>query len=141
MAIDGPLLNSYIAINGTAYSDHCSSLEVKDEADKIETTCFSSNAYRSFATGLKDASIDATFFTDGASGSIDDVLRTYYANGGTFSLTVRKSAAAASATNQTGTMIARLYNGPAFGGKVGEASEVQVTFANAGTAGLTWGTT
>jgi len=140
MAKDGVLRNAYIAINGTAYSDHCSALEIKDEADKVDLTSFSSNGYREFGAGLKDASIDATFFTDGASGSVDDVLRTYYASGGTFALTVRKDAGAASATNQTGTMTARLYSGPAFGGKVGDASEVQVSFANAGTAGLVWGT-
>lgn len=141
MAKDGALTNAYIAINGTAYSDHCSALEINDTADKVETTAFSSNGYREFTPGLKDAEISATFFTDGATGSVDDVLRTYYASGGTFTLTVRKSASAASATNQTGTMIARLYSGPAFGGRVGEVSEVDVTFANAGTAGLTWGTT
>lgn len=134
------LRNAYIAINGTAYSDHCSALEIKDEADKVEFTAFSSNGYREFGQGLKDAEISATFFTDSATGSIDDVLRTYYASGGTFSLVVRKDAGAVSATNQNGTMIARLYNGPSFGGKVGDASEVEVTFANAGTAGLTWGT-
>ena len=140
MAKDGVLTNAYIAINGTAYSDHCSTLEIKDEADKVDITSFSSNGYREFAAGLKDASIDATFFTDGASGSIDDVLRQYYASGGTFTLSVRKVNAAVSATNQGGTMVARLYSGPAFGGKVGEVSEVSVSFANAGTAGLTWGT-
>lgn len=141
MAKDGVLRNAYIAINGTAFSDHCSSLEISDTADKVDITSFGSG-YREFTPGLKDAEISATFFTDGATGSIDDVLRTYYALGaaGTFTLTVRKDAGAASATNQTGTMIARLYNGPAFGGAVGDASEVEVTFANAGTAGLTWGT-
>lgn len=134
------LTNAYIAINGTAYSDHCSSLTITDTADKVEFTAFSSNGYREYGQGLKDAEVEATFFTDGATGSIDDVLRTYYSSSGTFSLTVRKSASAVSATNQTGTMIARLYSGPAFGGKVGDASEVSVAFANAGTAGLTWST-
>ena len=140
MAKDGVLRNAYIAINGTAFSDHCSALEIKDEAEKVDITSFSSGGYREFSAGLKDATIDATFFTDGASNSIDSVLDAFYQNAGTFTLTVRKDAGAASATNKTGTMIARLYSGPSFGGKVGDASEVQVSFANAGTAGLVWGT-
>lgn len=140
MAKDGVLRNAYIAINGTAFSDHCSQLTINDEAEKVDITSFSTNGYREFTAGLKDAGVTATFFTDGASGSIDDVLRQYYANNGTFTLTVRKDAGAASATNQTGTMIARLYKGASFGGAVGDASEVEVEFANAGTAGITWGT-
>jgi hypothetical protein len=49
------LRNAYIAINGTALSDHASSLEVEDEAEEVEFTGFSPNGYREFGQGLKDA--------------------------------------------------------------------------------------
>lgn len=134
------LRNAYIAINGTALSDHANTLSIKDEADKVEFTGFSGNGYREFGQGLKDASIDATFFNDFASGSVWAILQPLYDAGSTFALEVRPDAGAVSATNPKGTMLARLYAAPAFGGKVGDASEVDVSFANAGTLGLVWGT-
>lgn len=135
------LRNAYIAINGTALSDHASSLTVEDSAEEIDFTSFSANGYREFGQGLKDATITVDFFQDYASGSVYQSLAGYYASGGTFTVAVRSDAAAAvSATNPGGTMIARLYSFSPLSGGVGEAATTSVAFRNAGTAGLTWGT-
>jgi hypothetical protein len=48
------LRDAYIAINGTAISDHVSSVTVEDSADEVDFTAFSANAYREFGQGLKD---------------------------------------------------------------------------------------
>lgn len=137
-----PLRNAYIAINGTAVSDHASSLEIDDTADEIDFTSFSPNGYKEIGQGLKTATISVTFFQDYNSGSIHQILQPLYASGGTFTVSVRPDAAAAvSATNPGGTMIARIYSYPGLAGAVGEANTFDATFSNAGTAGLTWGTT
>jgi hypothetical protein len=136
------LRNAYIAINGTALSDHASSLEVEDEAEEVEFTGFSPNGYREFGQGLKDATVTVTFFQDYASGSVHAILRPLYESGGTFTLAVGPSASeAVSATNPRGTMISRLYSYGGLAGEVGEAATFDATFRNAGTAGLTFGTT
>jgi hypothetical protein len=38
-------------------------------------------------------------------------------------------------------MIARIYSYPGLSGAVGEANTFDASFRNAGTAGITWGTT
>jgi len=135
------LRNAYVAINGTALSDHASSLQVESSAEEIDFTSFSSNGFKEFGQGLKDATITVTFFNDYATGSVDQALRPFYESGGTFTIAVRPDAGAAvSATNPGGTMIARLYSWPTLSGAVGEANTVDAVFRNGGTAGLTWGT-
>lgn len=131
--------DAYIAINGTAFSDHASSVTVEDTADQVEFTAFSANSYREFGQGLKDATINVTWFNDFAANSIYATLQPLYAAGGTFSVEVRPTSAAVSATNPKATMTGRLY---AFsvGGAVGEAATFESAIHNAGTAGLVWGT-
>jgi hypothetical protein len=136
------LRNAYIAINGTALSDHASSLQIEDTADEIDFTSFSPNGYKEIGQGLKDATITCTFFQDYAALSVHSILQPLYASGGTFTVAVRPDAASAvSATNPGGTMIARIYSYPGLAGNVGEANTFDASFRNAGTAGLTWGTT
>lgn len=136
------LRNAYFAINGTAYSDHCSALEVDDAAEEVDFTAFSPNGYREIGQGLKDATITATLFQDYASGSVFHALQPFYASGGTFEITIRPNAGGSvGPTNPGGTMIARLFSFPGLSGAVGEANTFDAAFRNAGTAGLTWGTT
>lgn len=135
------LRNAYIAVNGTALSDHASSLTVEDNAEEIDVTSFSANGYREFVPGLKDATITATFFQDYNSNSVHQLLRPLYESGGTFTLAVRPDAGAAvSSSNPGGTMTARIYSYGGLAGGVGDAATFDATFRNAGTAGLTWGT-
>ena len=136
------LRNAYFAINGTALQDHMSSLEIEDSAEEIDFTSFSANGYKEIGQGLKDATITGSFFNDYNSGSVHQILQPLYASGGTFTVAVRPDAGAAvSATNPGGTMTARIYSYPGLSGAVGEANVMDVAFRNAGTAGLTWGTT
>jgi hypothetical protein len=132
--------DAYIAINGTAFSDHASSIELEDTADEVEFTSFSSSSYREFGQGLKDATITATFFADFASASIHAALQPLYASGGTFSVEIRPTSSAVSATNPKATMTARLYSYSGIAGAVGDAATFDASFRNAGTAGLVWGT-
>jgi hypothetical protein len=132
--------NAYVAINGTALSNYANSLTITDEAEKIDFTGFSANGYREFGQGLRDASIDVTFFQDFASGAVHEILQPLYSSGTTFALEVRPVNATVTATNPKGTMLARLNSYSGFGGKVGDAAELEVKFDNAGTLGLVWGT-
>jgi hypothetical protein len=134
------LRDAYVAINGTAISDHCSSVTVEDNADEIDFTAFSANAYREFGQGLKDATITLTVFQDYAASSVYSIFQPLYANGGTFGIEVRPTSSAVSATNPKASMTGRLYSFNPIGGAVGDAATADIAIRNAGTAGLVMGT-
>jgi hypothetical protein len=91
--------------------------------------------------GLKDATINVEAFQDFAAGEVDAVLYPLYESGGTFAVTVKADDAATSSTNPIYTMTSRLFNYNPIAGAVGDASTTTLTFRNAGTAGITRGTT
>jgi hypothetical protein len=133
--------DAYIAINGTPFSDHASSLTLEDTANEVEFTAFTANAYREFGQGLKDATVTATFFADFAPNSIHAALEPLYRGGGTFNLEMRPTADPVGTANPKATMVARLYAYSGIAGAVGEAATFEASFRNAGTAGVTWSTT
>jgi hypothetical protein len=133
--------NAYVAINGTALSDHASSVELEDKADEVEFTSFGPGAYKEYGQGFHDATITCTFFSDfsGAS-SPHAILQPLYSSGGTFSVEVRADSGARGTANPAATMTARLYAYSGISGKVGDAATMDCAFRNAGTAGLVWAT-
>jgi hypothetical protein len=135
------LRDAYIAINGTAISDHVSSVTVEDSADEVDFTAFSANAYREFGQGLKDATITLTAFQDYAGASaIYNIFQPLYASGGTFSVEVRPTSAAVGTANPKATMTGRLYTFSPISGAVGDAASTDISIRNAGTLGLVMAT-
>lgn len=136
------LRNAFIQVNGVNLSDHCSSVEVESSAEDVDLTAFGSSAYREYGQGFKDATITATFFQDYASASVHQTLQPLYDAGGTFALYVKADAATTTATNpRMELLVARMFGYNPLAGAVGDASTMDVEFRNAGTAGLTYGTT
>jgi hypothetical protein len=134
------LRDAYVAINGTAYSDHASSCTIEDKADEIDVSSFGPAGYREIAQGLRDATITVEFFADFAASAVNAALQPLYEGGGTFSLEVRPTSGTRSVSNPAALMTARLYNYAGFTGKVGEAAVTEAIFRNGSTAGLTWAT-
>lgn len=135
------LTDAVITVGGADVSDHASSVTVETTTDEVDVTSYSSNEFREFTPGFKDASITATFFQDFASGETDSVLWALYTGGTAFEVTVKSDSATTSATNPVYKLpSARLYNYSPLAGGVGDAASTDVTFKNAGTAGLTRGT-
>lgn len=130
------LRNVKITVGGTDLSDHCSSVTIEDTAEEVDFTAFGSAGYREFGQGLKDATISATFFNDHAASSVADTLQSYYSSGGTFDVKVWPDASGSIVYTQT----SRLYSNPTLAGAVGDANTIDVSFRNAGTAGVTRGT-
>lgn len=134
------LRDAVITVNGVNISDHTSSVEINDEAEEVEFTAFTAGGYREFGQGLKDATITATVFNDYDASSIDQTIQPLYANGSTFPVTVKPTSAATSGSNPIYSMTARIYSYSPITGEVGSANTTELTFRNAGTAGLTRGT-
>ena len=129
------LINAKITVNAVDLSDHCSSITIEDSADEVEFTSFG-DGYRDFGQGLKDSTITASFFNDHAASSVADTLQTFYNSGGTFDVKVWP--------NSAGTVVytqrSRLFSNPTLAGAVGDANTIDATFRNAGTAGISRGT-
>jgi hypothetical protein len=138
----------YLAINGTAISPYCRSIEITDEKDNVEVTGFTTAGYKEYVTAFADATITVELFAefDTANGviagsqSIHTLLQPLYASGGTFNVEVRETQAAVSATNPKATMVAKLYAYSPIAGGVGDAAAFTAAMRNAGTAGLQWAT-
>ena len=126
------LRNVKITVNSVDLSDHCSSVSIESSADEVELTSFGAG-FRKFGQGLKDATITASYFNDHAAASVADTHQPLYSSGGTFPVKVWPDAAG----TVVYTMTARLYSNPTVAGAVGEANTVEVTYRNAGTAGVT----
>lgn len=124
-----------ITVNSVDLSDHCSQVSLEDTAAEVDTTAFG-QGYSDIQQGIKNASISATFFNDHASASVADTLQPLYASGGTFNVKVWPD----SAGTVVYTQLSRLMQRPMLAGGVGEASTQDVTFQNAGTAGISRGT-
>jgi hypothetical protein len=119
------LKDCYIVVNGTNFSDHINQVAVNLSKDDVETTSFSGGG-RERMQGLKDDSFELTFQQDFDAASVDAVLYPLYDLGTEFTVEVRPSNAAVSATNPkyTGTCILMEYS--PLDGKVGDLSETKV---------------
>jgi hypothetical protein len=127
--------DSQVTVNGTDLSDHVTSVTVGDESDEVDVTGFNED-YREFLPGLRDSTVTATFLADYASGSVDAVIGAQYYARSTGTIKVKPD------TNGTVvyTLINKIYSYPPMDGGVGDAATIDVSFRNAGTAGLTRGT-
>lgn len=119
------LKDCYIVINGTNFSDHVSEVTVNLSKDDVETTSFSGSG-RERVAGLKDDSFELKIQQDYAPASTDAVLYPLYNNETEFTLEVRPTSAAVSATNPKYTGTCVLFEYSPLDGKVGDLSETKV---------------
>src|SRR6478735_1072829 len=119
------LKDCYVVVNGTNFSDHVNQVTVNLSKDDVETTSFSGGG-RERMQGLKDDSFEFNFQQDFAAASVDAVLYPLYDLGTEFTVEVRATSSAVSATNPkyTGTCILMEYS--PLDGKVGDLSETKL---------------
>jgi hypothetical protein len=129
--------DAVITVNGTAISNHVSSVNVVSEKERVDVTGMTSSAYREETDGFATAEITLTIFQDYANGTVHQTLYPLFTSGSIHEVTVKPQA--------SGTIVwklpqAKLYNYNPTSGGVGDAASFDATFSNAGTAGLTAGT-
>lgn len=129
------LVNASIVIDGTDLSKRATQVAIDPQSDEVDLTTFQEE-WKETGVGLKDATMQVTFIQDLEAGMVDSVLWPHFKNGDTFVIEVKASKAAKSASNPLWKMTSRLFTYSPLSGSVGQASTTQVTFKNAGEAGL-----
>jgi hypothetical protein len=121
------LKDCHVEVNGTDFSDHVSSVEITLKKDDVDTTNFGGSG-RERKAGLKDDEFQINFQQDFAAANVDAVLYPLWNNETEFTVLVRPTAAAVSATNPNYSATCILLEYSPVNGKVGELSETSVTF-------------
>jgi hypothetical protein len=124
------LNNASIVIDGTDLSKRASQVSIDLPIDDVDLSAFQGE-FKDHGVGLKDASIQVTFFQDYEAGMVDDVLFPLYSAGEAFIIEIKPDKGAKSASNPLYKMEVRMFNYSPISGSVGQASTTQVTFQNA----------
>lgn len=134
--------NCYVAVNGTALSDLADRVTVESTLDSVDVTGFGSSN-KIIAPGLGDATVSCDFFLDYTSGKTIDTLKAMHIasrNGTAGTVEVWPVNSTPSSTNPRIQMVAFLMNFTGLDASVGAAGKTTANFSNAGTAGITYGT-
>jgi hypothetical protein len=134
--------DGYITVSGTDLSDHCVQLVLNDGEETRDVTAFGDTSRR-FRAALGTASVDATFWNDHSSGSVENVLRSHLLMQNDPSSKTPASAPTAALSGSTGGLIAGeyrywlTYTFPAFETTPSTYASVTVTSATSGEVALT----
>jgi hypothetical protein len=115
-------------IDGVDLSANINSVEVSLKYDDLDSTNFSGGG-KEHTAGLKDDEIVLNVFQDFSAASVDAVLYPLFANKEEFTVTIKPTTGAISATNPGYTATCILLEYQPLAGKVGELSETKVKIA------------
>lgn len=121
--------NAQVIVNSVDLSDHCIQATVNDGQESRDVTAMGDTSRR-FRAGMGTSSIDCTFWSDVANGSVNQTLTPLITMTSTgFAVTVRKDNSARGVNNPEYSMIA-IVDGDVnmLDEKPGEVSQLKVKF-------------
>lgn len=130
------LRDARVEVNGVNISDHVSEVTIETTRDEVDVTAFGA-VNKEILAGLGDATITCQVFQDFAAAAIDATLWPLQSTTTPFTVKVRPTSGAVSATNPSYEMSALMFSYSPIAGKVGDASATEVQFRNATQSGLT----
>lgn len=133
------LTDAFISINGVTLSDHARSVTVEDNRDQVDVTAFGATN-KTYAKGLGDGKFTVEFYQDFAAAKTHATLQPLISSTTPFTVEVRATSAARSATNPGIVMTALLFNYSPLSGSIGDASTFSAEFQNASQTGITYPT-
>jgi len=133
------LTDAYVSINGVTLSDHAKSVTVEDSRDQVDVTAFGATN-KTYQKGLGDGKMTVEFFQDFSAGKTHATLQPLISSTTPFTVEVRATSAARSATNPGIVMTALLFNYSGLSGNIGDASSFSAEFQNAAQTGITYPT-
>lgn len=121
--------NAFVSINGVDLSDHLRQATLNYSADMVDITAMGDGT-RNKLGGLKDWSMELEFNQDHAAANVDATL--FPLVGTSFTVILRPTASAVSATNPNFTGTALLESYTPLTGPVGDVSTASVTLQGSG---------
>jgi hypothetical protein len=121
------LKDASVVLNSVDLSDHVKQVELPMEMMAQDNTAMGATTKHSIP-GLKDAKISITFLQDFAASKVDATIWPLYNAGTSFTLVIKPTSAAVSATNPSFTMtvFCKTYN--PISGNVGSVADTKVDF-------------
>src|SRR5262245_3159151 len=133
------LTDVFIQVNGVTLSDHGNKVTVDDMRDQVDVTAFGA-ANKTYTKGLGDGKMTIDFFQDYAASKIHATLQPLIGSSTPFTIELRPTSGARSATNPGIVMTALLFSYNALDGSIGDASSTTAEFVNASQSGITYPT-
>jgi len=133
------MTDCFVSINGVTLSDHAKSVTVEDTRDQVDMTAFGATN-KVYGKGLGDGKFTVEFFQDYAAGKTHATLQPLISSTTPFTVEVRATSAARSATNPGIVMSALLFNYSGLSGNIGDASTFSAEFQNASQTGISYPT-
>jgi hypothetical protein len=119
--------NVSVSVAGTDLSDHVREVKLDMSAEDLDATAMGATS-RAHAVGLRDDRIEITFLQDYAASKVDATLSPLVSSGTPFTIIVKPTSAAVSATNPSYTLSSLLFDYSPIDATVGEISMPEVVF-------------
>jgi len=129
------LRDARVEINSVVLSDHVSAVTVETTRPEVDITSMGA-AFAETIAGIGDATITVSFFQDHAAATVDATLWPLSTSNTPFTVKIRPTSAAISATNPEFVMTALMFNYSPIAGDTGSASATEVSFRNSSSTGL-----
>lgn len=120
-------LDCYLVVNGVNLSNRASSVEIQSQQEDVDLTAFGADG-KQRGMGLKDEQVTVTYKQDFAAANVDATNWPLYQNRTAFTIEVRPTSGAVSATNPKWTGTAYLAEYTPIAGSIGEGAEAEVTY-------------
>lgn len=124
-----------ITVNAVDVSDHVQQVTIETTRDEVDVTSFGAS-YKETLAGLGDATITLQVFPDFAAGEIDATFQPLSVSDTPFTVAVKPTNAAISATNPEYQMSSLMFSYTPIDATVGAADPTEVVFRNASQTGL-----
>lgn len=128
-----------IIVNGVTLSDHGNSVDVEDNRDQVDVTCFGATM-KQYNKGLGDGGMTIGFLQDFAAAKVHATLQPLLASDTGVVVELRPTSAARSATNPAILMTGKLFTYKGLSGEIGAVSSITAEFKNSGSGGITYPT-
>ena len=129
-----------VILAGQNISDWCFSVDLPDSKGQIDVSGFNSAGAMEFVPGQRDQSITLGVLQDFGNTMIHQLLRPLYENGTEFSIEVRPTSAARSATNPWYGGSANLYEYDGLNVQLNSRAEITATIRPSSNHTWTWAT-
>ena len=130
----------YVLLNSQNISDWCFSVDLPDSKEQIDVSGFNPTGGMEFVPGQRDQQITLGILQDFGATQIHQLLKPLYENNTEFSIEVRPTSAARSATNPWFGGSANLYEYDGLNAQLNSRAEIQAVIRPSSNHTWAWAT-